>query len=186
MAFRGGRSVLLGCALLGCALLAAGCNNGNVVASRVACYPPCLVQIVQHCPMVSACNVQTETDPDIPNPELRSGVAACFASGERQWTATNATTGDSYTVVKQASGRECYTAIKAAGSMTYAISVAEQALGVLDAESQTGPPTITCGGTSTDIVVTPDCTSAPWVPSALCEQAPCTFGAFPAGAATDM
>jgi hypothetical protein len=122
----------------------------------------------------------------IPNPDVRSGVASCFASGERQWNATNATTGDSYTVVKHADGSECYTAISAAGSTTYTISVAGQPLAVLNAESATGPATVTCGAMTSEVVVTPDCTWPPWVPAVACNQAVCTFGAFPAGAATDM
>jgi hypothetical protein len=179
-------TVVPGGVLLWCALLVAGCNNDNAVAARVACYPACLVQVVQHCPMLSACNVQMETDLAIPNPDLRSGFAACFASGEREWSATNAKTGDSYTVVKQANGRECYTAISAAGSRQYAISVGGQPLAVLNAESATAPATVTCGAMTSDVVVTPECSSAPWINSFLCDQSVCTFGAFPAGAATDM
>ncbi len=69
--------------LLSWALWATGCNSDNAVAARVACYPPCLANLVQHCPLLAACNVEIETDPSITNANLNQGVATCFAAGEK-------------------------------------------------------------------------------------------------------
>jgi len=176
-----GGAIALGALLISCN------GDSNRVAARVACYPPCLASIVQYCPMLSACQLSGEMNMQIPNRDVRNGIATCFASGEKQWSATNATTGDSYFVVKRADGGECYTVISAPGSATYTISVGGQTIAVLAAESTTSPPTITCGGATGDIVVTPDCNWAPWADTntLACGQGPCTFGAFPTGAATD-
>jgi hypothetical protein len=172
--------------LLFCVLPAIGCDNVNAVADRVACYPPCLAMIAQYCPMVSLCQSQSETNISIPNPDVGTGVATCFASGEKKWEATNATTGNQYIVVKHASGAECYTAISQGTSLRYTLSVAGQAVAELNAESDTGPRTVTCLGTTHEVVVTPHCLWAPWINSVGCDQGPCTFGLFPGGAATDM
>jgi hypothetical protein len=116
----------------------------------------------------------------------RTGVAACFASGEKKWQATNTTSSDSYVTVKQADGTECYTAISQGATMRYTISVGAQTIAELDAESQAGTPTVTCAGTTVAVVMNADCPPLPWTAKATCESLPCDFGALPAGAATDM
>lgn len=164
--------------------LAAGCNSGrNRVAERVSCYPACLADIVQLCPMLGACELTAGTNTQIPNADVQNGVAACFASGEKKWEATNATSADRTIVVKHASGVECYTAISQGGSMRYTISFGGQTIAELDADAQ--PPTITCGGTTTPVEVNQHCFALPWTPAMTCGQGPCDFGPLPAGAATD-
>ena len=167
------------------ALCASGCNGENAVAARVACYPPCLANLVQHCPLLGACNVESEADPLISNANLNQGVAACFAAGEKLWEATGPVTGDDYIVVKRSDGGECYTATSAGSSLSYTISFGGQAVAQLDATSTTSPPTLTCGGASMELVLTPDCLWAPWIHTKSCVDAPCTYGALPPGAVSD-
>ena len=48
------------------------------------------------CPMLSGCDTTAGHErPDSRTPTSATGVAACFASGEKRWEATNATTDDS-------------------------------------------------------------------------------------------
>jgi hypothetical protein len=171
--------------LLGCVLLPIGCGGDNAVAARVACYPDCVARIVERCPLISLCNVQNELNMSIPNEDVSQGVATCFASGEKVWQATNVTSGDSYVVVKHADGTECYSAISLGSSGRYTISVGARTYAELDVGSSTTPLTITCGGTTTEIVTTPACSGAPWMNPLACEPLTCTFGIFPIGAATD-
>ena len=128
---------------------------------------------------------RAKPDPLITNANLNQGVATCFAAGEKIWEATGPTTGDDTIVVKRSDGGECYTATSAGSSLQYAISVGGQTVAELDATSQTSPPTVTCGGVSTELAVTPDCFWAPWINTMSCEEAPCTFGALPPGAVSD-
>lgn len=173
-----------GAALVACALLAAACDSGrNKVAERVSCYPACLADLVQLCPMISDCEMTDGTNAQISNADLRNGVAACFASGEKSWQAINATSADRYVVVKHASGAECYTAISQGAAMRYTITAGGQTVAELDAEAQ--PATVTCGGVTAAVTVNSDCFALPWTTKA-CGQGPCDFGALPAGAATDM
>jgi hypothetical protein len=179
---RAGQAAL---AVFVCALLPVACGGENRIEARVACYPGCLALILQRCPLISSCNVAPGTDQEISDPDLRQGVATCFASGERMWQATNATSGDSTIVVKHADGTECYTAISAGSAGSYAISVGGQAVAQFDVGTQMTAPTVTCFGTTSEVVATPDCSGAPWTTPAACEQLVCTFGALPPGAATN-
>ena len=106
-----------------CGLAAAACSDGNRVADRVSCYPACLADIALLCPMLSGCDTTAGTNPLISDADIATGVAACFASGEKRWEATNATTDDSIVVVKHADGSECYTATSQGASLRYTISV---------------------------------------------------------------
>jgi hypothetical protein len=173
-----------GAALVACALLVSSCESGrNKIAERVSCYPACLADIVQLCPMVSDCEMAEGTNAQLPNADVRNGVAACFASGEKRWQATNATSADHYIVVKHASGAECYTAISQGAAMRYTITVGGQTVAELDAEAQPAP-TVTCRGVTTPVTVNADCFALPWT-TKTCGAGPCDFGALPAGAATD-
>jgi len=180
--------------VLMCAMLApTACNGGNKVAARVSCYPSCLADVVQICPMLSACDVVPNgSDPNIPNPDVRNGQVMCFATGERQWQAVNATSGDSYILVKHADDSECYTAIAAAGSTHYTLSVGGRTFAELDAPSQTGSAMVTCvgaqgdAGTTSAIVETPACPWAPWTNVMTCGSGPCQFGVIPPGADAGM
>src|ERR1051325_3004332 len=93
------------------ALFVAACSSGNRDAERVSCYPACLADIALHCPMLSACDTAAGANAQIPNADLMSGAATCFASGEKRWQAKNMTTNADTVVVKKADGSECYTAI---------------------------------------------------------------------------
>ena len=77
-----------------CGLAAAACSDGNRVADRVSCYPACLADIVLLCPMLSGCDTTAGTNHLISDADISTGVSTCFASGEKRWEATYATTDD--------------------------------------------------------------------------------------------
>ena len=183
---RGSASAIAVGVLLGGALAAHGCGGGGAVAARGACYPACLARLIQPCPLLSACYAHSGPDPNIPNPDVRDGLAQCFEAGERKWQAVNATSGDSYIVVKRADDGECYTVIAAAGATRYTILFGGQTVAELDAPSPGGPATVTCAGTTTDIVETPSCPWAPWTNVMTCQDLPCAFGVLPPGADAGM
>jgi hypothetical protein len=174
-------------AALSCALVVAACNDGNRVAERVSCYPACLADVVQRCPIISACQTADTTNAQISDvsPNVAIGTAACFASGEKKWQAVNAMTSDSYVAVKARDGGECYTAISAGATLRYTISVGGHTLAELNADTQGGATTVTCNGTTTEIEANDHCALLPWTATMTCDQGPCDFGALPPGAATD-
>ena len=174
-------------AALSCALVVAACNDGNRVAERVSCYPACLADVVQRCPIISACQTADTTNAQISDvsPNVAIGTAACFASGEKKWQAVNAMTSDSYVAVKARDGGECYTAISAGATLRYTISVGGHTLAELNADTQGGATTVTCNGTTTEIEASDHCALLPWTATMTCDQGPCDFGALPPGAATD-
>jgi hypothetical protein len=167
-----------------CGLAATACSDTNRVADRVSCYPACLADIVLGCPMLSACDTTAGTNPLISDADIATGVSACFASGERRWEATNATTNDSVVVVKHADGSECYTATSPGASMRYTISVGGQNVAELNADTPGAPAAVTCNGTTTTIQENTACLRLPWTSAMVCQQLPCDFGAIPAGAVT--
>lgn len=172
--------------LLACwALLEGGCSNGNRVAERVSCYPACLADVVQRCPMLSACDTASGGNALITNADVMSGDATCFASGEKRWQATNATTNADTVVVKQADGTECYTAISEGPSTRYAITVGGTMVAELAVDAQSSTATITCNGTTTAVAANADCFQLPWASAATCEQHACDFGALPAASAAN-
>ena len=169
-----------------CGLAAAACSDGNRVADRVSCYPACLADIALLCPMLSGCDTTAGTNPRSPDADIATGVAACFASGEKRWEATNATTDDSIVVVKHADGSECYTATSQGASLRYTISVGGRNVAELNADTPGAPAAVTCNGTTTTIQENADCFRLPWTSAMACEQLPCDFGALPAGHRRDQ
>jgi len=173
-----GRAGVLICGIL----FAAACSNGDRVSERVSCYPACLADVVLGCPMLSACDTSAGANAQISNPDVMTGAAACFASGEERWQATNATTNADTIVVRRADGSECYTAISDGASMRYSITVGGNAVAELAVDPTSSTATVTCKGTTSAVAANGDCFLLPWT-TAMCTTGPCDFGALPAGSA---
>ena len=163
-------------------LFAAACSNGNRVAERVSCYPACLADVVTGCPMLSACETAAGPNSEITNPDLMSGAASCFASGETRWQTTNATTNADTIVVKRADGSECYTAISDGATMRYTITVGGNMVAELAVDPTSSTATVTCNGTTNAVAANADCFLLPWT-TATCAPNACMFGALPSGSA---
>ena len=157
-----------------CGLAAAACSDGNRVADRVSCYPACLADIVAALPDAQRVRHDGRDEcADLRTPTSATGVAACFASGEKRWEATNATTADSVVVVKHADGSECYTATSQGASMRYTISVGGQNVAELNADAHRGARGGHLQRNDDDHTrKTPDCFRLPWTSAMACEQAP--------------
>lgn len=164
-----------------------GSSNGTA-AMRAACYPPCLADLVERCPLVSACQADLEPSSSVPLPGESMGVATCFSSGERERQATNADN-QAVVYVKAADGSECYAAVgdQSPGIETWDLSMGGQLFGSLSWNLTSGAVAVTCDGTTTAVDISkPICAGLPWQNTTSCDQGQtCTFGQIPASGAWD-
>jgi hypothetical protein len=161
---------------------AGGTAGSETAAMRAACYPPCLANLIQLCPLLGACTANAEPSSSVALPGESQGAAICFASGERE---RNAVSGDSFQVVyvKAPDGSECYAAVGvvAPASETWDLSAGGQLFGELTREPGTGAVAVSCDGATTQIDVTnADCQGLPWQNNTPCSPTQgCTFGTVP-------
>src|SRR5262252_10673957 len=101
-------------------------------AARAACFPPCLANLVKRCPLTGACQADLEPNPAVKALGESNGVATCFASGEKERTATNDSDLD-VVYVKDPAGKECYEVVGSGtpGVEVFDVSVGGQLVGVL-------------------------------------------------------
>lgn len=157
-------------------------GTGNVVATRAACYPPCLADLVARCPLIGECTTNVEPSRTVPLPGETRGDATCFASGERLRNATDAFD-HAMVYVKAPDGSECYAAIgnRSPTAEAWDLSIGARHVAALTWDLTTGALAVWCDGTITEIDVSkPICQGPPWRPTTSCDPGTsCTFGQAP-------
>jgi hypothetical protein len=159
-----------------------GATGTETAAQRAACYPPCLANLIEVCPLIGACTADAEPSGSVALPGETQGSAICFASGERE---RNAISGDSFAVVyvDAPDGSECYAAVGEVGPAgeIWDLSAGGQLFGELTRNPGTGAVAVSCDGATTQIDVTNgDCGGLPWQNAAPCDPGQsCSFGTVP-------
>jgi hypothetical protein len=143
---------------------------GGAGAARAACYPPCLANLVERCPLVSACTDNVEPNVQVGGPGESPGVAACFSTGEKVRSA--ATADHDLIYVKAPDGTDCYAAAgdRGAAVETWELSVGDQPVGTLTRNTTTGAMAVSCDGATARIDVTQSaCQGLPWKSITACD-----------------
>ena len=153
---------------------------GTRAERRAACYPDCLAELLERCPLVDPCIVSEESDASIGQSLGETpGVATCFESGERMRFATSTADGVEYYRVKAADGSACYDAI---GKFPdYDLTVDGALVVKFEDQRANGYVDVACRGDLMRIDVrrsdNRDCGRLPWDPARTCNPSSgCTFG----------
>ena len=169
--------------VVGVVVGAASCGSdpvGSRAERRAACYPECLAELLELCPLVDVCTVSEESDASIGQSLGETpGVATCFESGERMRFATSTADGLEHYRVKAADGGACYDAI---GKFPdYDIFVDGALVVKFEDQRANGYVDVACRGDLMRIDVrridNRDCGRMPWDPARTCNPSSgCTFG----------